>query len=231
MPQNAASRQWRRLLEFGVGPFTFDDMSFPTYRVRRATLDDLRPLAALWGTMNFEVDELARHITDFHVVESAQGALLGAAGLQVAERQGLVHSEGFTDFALADTLRPRLWERLQAVAKNQGLLRLWTQEQAPFWSHCGLVEADGEALEKLPAPWRALPAAWRTLKLRDDLDTIVSADKAFAAFVESERRQTARTLRRAKAVKAVIVLLAFLFLALMVGATLYLLWRSRQLRR
>ena len=206
-------------------------MSFPTYRVRRATLDDLPPLAALWGTMKFGVDELARRVTDFQVVESAQGTLLGAAGLQVAERQGLVHSEGFTDFALADALRPLLWERLQAVARNQGLLRLWTQEQAPFWSHCGLVKADSEALEKLPAPWRALPAAWRTLKLRDDLDTIVSADKAFAVFVESERRQTARMLRRAKVVKAFVVLLAFLFLALMVAATLYLLWRNRQLRR
>jgi N-acetylglutamate synthase-like GNAT family acetyltransferase len=203
-------------------------MSFPQYRVRRATLDDLRPLAALWGTMNFAVDELARRITDFHVVESAQGVLLGAAGLQAAERQGLVHSEGFTDFALADTLRPLLWERLQAVARNQGLLRLWTQEQAPFWSHCGLVKADAEALEKLPAPWRALPSAWRTLKLRDDLDTIVSADQAFAVFVESERQQTARTLRRAKVLKSVMVFLSFLFLALVLGATLYLLWRSRQ---
>jgi N-acetylglutamate synthase-like GNAT family acetyltransferase len=206
-------------------------MSSPKYRVRRATLDDLRPLAALWGTMNFAVDELARRITDFHLAESAQGVLLGAAGLQVAERQGLVHSEGFTDFALADTLRPLLWERIQAVAMNQGLLRLWTREQAPFWSHCGLVEADAEALEKLPAPWRGLPPAWRTLKLRGDVDAVVSADKEFALFVESERQQTARALRRGKLLKSVAAFLAFLFLALTLGAVSYLLWRNRQLHR
>ncbi|MGA2661791.1 MAG: hypothetical protein ABSH34_30285 [Verrucomicrobiota bacterium] len=206
-------------------------MSSPKYRVRRATLDDLRPLAALWGTMNFAVDELARRITDFHLAESAQGVLLGAAGLQVAERQGLVHSEGFTDFALADTLRPLLWERIQAVAMNQGLLRLWTREQAPFWSHCGLVEADAEALENLPAPWRGLPSAWRTLKLRSDLDTIVSADKEFALFVESERQQTARALRRGKLLKSFATFLAFLFLALTLGAVSYLVWRNRQLHR
>ena len=109
-----------RFLEFAGGAFTFGGMSSPKYRLRRATLDDLRQLAALWGTMNFAVDELARRITDFHLAESAEGVLLGAAGLQVAERQGLVHSEGFTDFALADTLRPLLWERIQAVALNQG---------------------------------------------------------------------------------------------------------------
>jgi hypothetical protein len=165
------------------------------------------------------------------VAESEQGVLLGAAGLAVAERQGLVHSEGFTDFALADTLRPLLWERLQAVAMNQGLLRLWTQEQAPFWSHCGLVKADAEALEKLPAPWRALPSAWRTLKLRDDLDAIISADNEFAVFVESERRRTARTLRRGKVLKSIVTCLAFLFLALTLGGVVYLLWRNRQLPR
>jgi N-acetylglutamate synthase-like GNAT family acetyltransferase len=206
-------------------------MSSPKYRVRRATLDDLRPLAALWGTMNFAVDELARRITDFQVAESAEGVLLGAAGLQVAERQGLVHSEGFTDFSLADTLRPLLWERIQAVAMNQGLLRLWTQEQAPFWSHCGLVKADAEALEKLPAPWRGLPPAWRTLKLRGELDALAAADKAFALFVESEKRQTARALRRGKLLKSIATFVAFLFLALTVGAVSYLLWRNRQLHR
>jgi N-acetylglutamate synthase-like GNAT family acetyltransferase len=203
-------------------------MSSPKYRVRRATLDDLRPLGALWGTMNFAVDELARRITDFQVVESAQGVLLGATGLAVAERQGRVHSEAFTDFSLADTLRPLVWDRLQAVALNQGLLRLWTQEQAPFWSHCGLVKADAEALEKLPAPWRGLPAGWRTLKLRDDFDAIISADNDFAVFVESERRQTARTLRHAKMLKSFVTFLAFLFLALALGAGFYLLWRHRQ---
>jgi len=204
-------------------------MSSPKYRVRRATLDDLRPLGALWGTMNFAVDELARHITDFHVAESAEGVLLGAAGLAVAERQGRVHSEGFTDFALADTLRPLLWERIQAVAMNQGLLRLWTQEQAPFWSHCGLVKAEAEALEKLPAAWRGLPSAWRTRKLRDDFDAIISADKEFAVFVESERQQTARSLRRGKVLKSFVTFLAFVFLALTAGAVFYVLWRSRQL--
>ncbi|MGA2867245.1 MAG: hypothetical protein ABSF95_22430 [Verrucomicrobiota bacterium] len=204
-------------------------MSSANYRVRRATLDDLGQLVALWGSMNFAVDELARRITEFQVAESAEGVLLGAVGLQAAERQGLVHSEGFTDFALAEALRPLLWERIQAVALNQALVRLWTREQAPFWSHCGLVKADAEALAKLPAAWRGSPPPWLTLKLRDHLETIISADSQFALFMESERQRTAQALGRAKLLKSIATLVAFGVLALALGAAFYLWWRNRQL--
>ena len=80
----------------------------------------------------------------------------------------------------------------------------------------------------MPRRWRScrrhggvcLPA-WRTLKLRDDFDAIISADNEFAVFVESERRQTARTLRRGKMLKSVVTFLAFLFLALTLGTGFY----------
>ena len=54
--------------------------------------------------MGFPVADLARRVTEFQVAEDAEGRLVGAAGLQVAERQGLIHSEVFEDFALADQL-------------------------------------------------------------------------------------------------------------------------------
>src|SRR5437773_781501 len=109
-------------------------MSQPEYRVRRATLDDVKTLSALWQTMRFPSGELEKRVTEFQVAESTDGKLLGALGLQIAGRQGRLHSEAFSDFALADTLRPLLWERLQAVASNHGLVRLWTQERTPFWN-------------------------------------------------------------------------------------------------
>ena len=132
----------------------FGGVSSSNYRVRRATLDDIGQLTALWESMQYPTEELARRMTEFQVAEGADGKLLGAVGLQIAERQGRVHSEAFSDFALAEHLRPLLWDRVHAVATNHGLLRVWTQEQAPFWNHCGLVKADAEALEKLPALWR-----------------------------------------------------------------------------
>src|SRR5258706_1764046 len=125
-------------------------MTLSNYRVRRATLDDIGQLNSLWQSMHFPADDLAKRITEFQIAEGMDGKLAGAVGLQISERQGRLHSEGFTDFALADELRPQLWERVQSVATNHGLIRLWTQEHAPFWSHCGLAKADDESLQKLP---------------------------------------------------------------------------------
>jgi N-acetylglutamate synthase-like GNAT family acetyltransferase len=183
-------------------------MTSSPYRVRRATLDDIGPLMSLWESMHFPVEELARRITEFQVAEGAAGILLGGVGLQIAERQGRIHSEGFTDFALAEHLRPLLWDRLQNLAANQGLLRLWTQETAPFWNHCGLVRADAEAMELLPPVWRDLPRAWLTLKLKEDLEEVVKADKEFALFMESERARTQRVLRHGRVIKVAATLIA-----------------------
>jgi N-acetylglutamate synthase-like GNAT family acetyltransferase len=193
------------------------------YRVRRATLEDVGALMDLWKSMHLPADELARRITEFQVAEDAEGRVLGAVALQLAERQGRIHSEAFTDFALADHLRPLLWDRMNALANNHGLLRLWTQEQAPFWNHSGLGKADPEALAKLPAAWRGGPGAWLTLKLREDIAEVISADKEFALFMEAEKQRTARALQHAKLLKFIATLIALAVLGLaLAGAILVL---------
>src|SRR5690242_12734924 len=95
-------------------------MDSSNYRVRRATLDDLPHLASLWQTMHFRTEELGKRVTEFQVAEGGDGKLLGAVALQIAERQGRVHSEGFSDFTVADQIRPLLWDRVQSVARNHG---------------------------------------------------------------------------------------------------------------
>ena len=204
-------------------------MSSSPYRVRRATLDDIGQLTALWQSMQFPVDDLARRVTEFQVAEGANGEVLGALGLQIAERQGLLHSEAFSDFALADHLRPLLWDRLHAVAANHGLLRVWTCEQAPFWSHCGLLVADTEALQKLPALWRGASSTWKTLKLKDDVETVLSADKEFALFMQSEKERTARVFQQARTLKTAMTLIAVVALIAVVVWGVRLLVRNPQL--
>jgi hypothetical protein len=207
-------------------------MTTPPYRVRRATLDDIGPLIGLWQSMHFPAEELAKRITEFQVAESAEGVLLGGVGLQIVERQGRIHSEGFTDFAVADHVRPLLWDRLQNLSANQGLLRIWTQETAPFWNHCGLVRATGEVMELLPAAWRDLPPAWRTLKLRDDVEKIITADKEFAVFMESERARSQRVLRHGRVIKVVATLIALaIFLPVLIWVCVLVLRNPQLLHR
>ena len=195
----------------------FGGVSSSKYRVRRATLDDIGQLMAVWEAMHYATDDLARRITEFQVAEGPDGKVLGAVGLQIAERQGRIHSEGFSDFALADHLRPLLWDRVHAVATNHGLLRVWTREQAPFWNHCGLLKADAEALEKLPALWRGPASDWLTLKLRDDVEAVLSVDKEFALFMQSEKERTEKVFQQARTLKTFATVVAFLLLIAVVG--------------
>jgi N-acetylglutamate synthase-like GNAT family acetyltransferase len=220
MPRNISDNQAER-------------MSAAEFRVRRATLEDIGALSALWAGMRFQVEDLAKRITEFQVAETAEGQIIGALGLQILERQGSLHSEAFTDFALADRVRPLLWDRMNALAANHGLIRLWTQEQAPFWRQCGLAIPDDDALKVLPKPWRAASSAyWLTLKLREDLETLMRADHEFALFMQSEKARTQRSLQHARLLKLVATLLALaLFIAVLLGAIFVFKNSSRLLGR
>ncbi|HVV02004.1 MAG TPA: hypothetical protein VHH88_11620 [Verrucomicrobiae bacterium] len=197
---------------------TFAKMTASSFRVRRATLDDIAQLSNLWKSMGFPVENLGRRITEFQVVENAEGEIIGAAGLEIAQKQGRIHSEGFTDFSHADQARPLLWERIHAVARNHGLLRLWTRETAPFWSHSGMVKAEADAFEKLPEVWKNEPGDWLTLKLREELESIISADHEFALFMDAEKQRTKRTLQQARLLKSLATLIALALLALIILA-------------
>jgi N-acetylglutamate synthase-like GNAT family acetyltransferase len=197
-------------------------MNSPNYRVRRATLDDIGQLTALWKSMHFSVDDLGKRITEFQAAEGADARVLGAIGLQIADRQALLHSEAFADFAQAEQLRPLLWERVSALAANHGLIRIWTQEQAPFWTRCGLLRADAQAMETLPAAWRGPSANWLTIKLKEDVDAILSADKQFALFMESEKQRTARALQHARVLKTIATLIALAILGLELAGAFYM---------
>jgi N-acetylglutamate synthase-like GNAT family acetyltransferase len=208
-------------------------MSSTPYQVRRATLEDLPALTALWQSMRFETDPLARHVTDFQVAVDAQNTLLGCLAIQINSRHGLLHSEAFTDFGLAETLRELLWQRMNSVATNHGLLRLWTREEAPFWSRCGLESASEETLKLLPEAWRGPTVGWLTLKLKDDLDTaIASVDKEFAIFMQLEKDRTKRLTKSAKVVKTIIIaVLIIALLGVLIWASLTILHNAMGPRR
>jgi hypothetical protein len=201
------------------------------YLVRRATLEDLGPLTELWKSMRFPVEDLGKRITEFQIAQNAEGGLLGAVGLQVAGRQGLIHHEGYTDFGLADQLRPLFWDRIRAVSNNHGLFRLWSEEQAPFWRHCGLGKADAEALEKLPAVWRNHPSELWTLKLKEDIEAVVAADPELALLMEAEKQRTGRILQQARIMKTLATLVAVAVFIMVLAAAIYLVHKNPQLLR
>jgi N-acetylglutamate synthase-like GNAT family acetyltransferase len=184
-------------------------MSQPRLQARRATLDDIASMRALWEMMRYPVAELDKQLTDFQVVVDPAGEIIGAIGFRTLQRQGHIHSEAFGDFSLAEGARPVLWERIQSLCTNHGLVRLWTNDHSPFWTHKGFQPASPAALTKLPEAWDRAKSGWLTLPLRDE-DAMASLDKEFALFVASEKQRSEQAIGQAKLLRKIVLALTLL---------------------
>jgi len=201
-------------------------MNSQAYHVRRATVEDLGVLMDLWTSMNFAAADLKNRLTEFQVGEDANGKVVAALGFQIHHRHGLIHSEAFADFAVADQVRPLLWGRIQALALNHGIVRLWTRESAPFWTHNGLQAADANTLERLPEEWNRAAPGWLTLRLKDE-DVMLSLDKELALFKEAERQSTAATLSQARKLKVIITVIGTVIALILIAAAIYMLLKRK----
>jgi len=198
-------------------------MTATDYKVRRAIVDDVPQLVELLKATCLPAETLEKRFTEFQVVETGEGVLIGAIGLQIIGKHGELHSETYQDFSLADSLRPLLWGRLQHVAQNHGLVRLWTRETAPFWKQNGFETPDEAALEKFPEPLGEPDSKWLTLKLKEELETILSLEKEFAMFMEAEKNRTQQMFDHARTLKLVSYGLAAVLLLFVIISSILLL--------
>lgn len=175
---------------------------------------------ALWAAAEFPAAQLEKQFTDFQVAESPGGQIAGAVALQVAAPEGRIHSETFADFALSDTLRPLLWQRLESVARNHGLFRLWTAETAPFWKKdAGFSASQG------PPPEAFGPArgTWLALRLKDEGADPALLEAQFNLFREVERAKREKLLQRAATAKVAGTLIAALLFIFSMGVLVWFL--------
>jgi N-acetylglutamate synthase-like GNAT family acetyltransferase len=195
-------------------------MTTPNHQVRRATVEDVRKLTTLWQQENLPAQELEKRFKEFQVVEGEGGELLGTVGFQLLGQEAVIHSEAFLSPEYSEWVREKLWERAQVLAKNHGLVRVWTQLQAPFWTGNGFKAADESILAKLPGGTTSGPEPWLYIQLREEAP-LLSIDKEFALFKEAEREQTERMLRQAKALKMVAAGIAVIVFLLVIVWALY----------
>lgn len=195
-------------------------MASPNYRIRRATVEDLDVLKSLWESMRFPAQTLEKRLTEFQVAEDAGKHIVGIFGFQIQGRHGHIHSEAFGDFSLADELRPLFWQRIQALAMNHGIARLWTQERAPFWSRNGFQPATNESLQKLPEAWSASNPGWLTLQLKDE-EAITSLEHEVMMLMQTEKQRTASTLETARTFKAALTVIGILLALAILGLAAY----------
>lgn len=177
--------------------------------IRRATIDDLPALRDIWQSMQQPADELEKRLKEFQVVENSRGQVVGAIGIQISGQYALLHNEGFSDFSVADDARQLFWDRLQTLASNHGVFRVWTLETSPFWTRWGFQPAIPEIRDRLPEPWKALEGKWLTLELKNEDAVKAALETRFAGFLDAEKSQTARVNERAKTLKTIVTIAGF----------------------
>ncbi len=195
-------------------------------RIRRATVEDRAALQSIWSAMQLPTEDLGSRLTEFQVVEK-DGQVAGAIGLQFIRTAALLHSEGYADFAIADAARELFWERIQALAANHGIFRLWTQEDSPFWRNWGFQTAEGDRLARLPEEWKQPAGKWFTLELKDEDAVNAALKDQFAGFVADEKKQSAGVTAQAKKINTTLTILFFLVGIASFGAAIYLFLRLR----
>ena len=171
--------------------------------------------------MHLPVADLEPRLTEFQVVEDAEGKIIGGIGFQIGGTQGCLHNEGFTDFGLADAARELLWKRIQTLATNHGVLRLWMQDCTPFWIRLGFKPPLPEDLKRLPADWNTTGASWLTLQLKNET-AINAVEKELAMFMSAQKQQSDRTLEQMQTLKKLATVLAIIFALFAFGAAFYL---------
>jgi len=199
-------------------------MSLSNLRIRRATTDDFRSLQALWDSMRFPADELEKRLTEFQVVEAADGQIIGAVGLQIIRRHARLHSEGYTDFAVADAARQLFWERIQTIATHHGVFRLWTQENSPFWVRWGFQPANAEILEHLPGEWKRSGEKWLTVQLKDE-GAMATLEKELETFGKLGKKQALEAVEQARTMTTTITIIAFAVGIALIGIAIFMLAR------
>jgi len=196
-------------------------------RIRRATTDDFQGLKLLWNSKRLPADELESRLTEFQVIESADGQIVGAIGLQIIRQHARLHSEACTDFALADAARQLFWERIQLIASHHGVFRLWTQENSPFWSRCGFRIVITESLVQLPEEWKRFGGKWYALQLKNEEIITAAVEKHLAGFRDSGRMQAARISEKARTLNTIIIVVCFGIFFTCLAVLIYLITHRR----
>jgi N-acetylglutamate synthase-like GNAT family acetyltransferase len=191
--------------------------------VRRATVDDLAALKKIWEAMRLPADDLEKRLTEFQIADNAGGEIIGAIGIQISRQHALLHSEGYADFSLADASRNLFWIRIQTLASNHGVFRIWTQERSPFWKSFGFQPPAAEVLPRLPTEWKnEFDGGWLTFQLKDETAISAALENEFAQFMAAEKRDTDRVAEQARTLKTIITVLGFAVGIFCFGAAIYL---------
>lgn len=180
------------------------------FSARRATLEDVPVLQELWRQVGLPWEQLADFINEFQVVTDDAGNVVGAAGLLLEGDDGLLHSEAIVDGLDGDSVRLALWRRVQIVSRNQGVARLWTQEDAEYWRTAGFQPSTAAERTQAKVEFLGAEGVWLVFQVGtpDRAQALINEQ---LAILEATRMQDADDLQqKIRTLRLVAYLMAFL---------------------
>jgi N-acetylglutamate synthase-like GNAT family acetyltransferase len=188
---------------------------------RRATIEDLGALEILWSQSGLPAAELVKFLTEFHVVTDPDGQILHAIGLLVEGDQALLHSEALSvpQSIEPDACRAAVWRRLRILARNQGISRIWTQEDAEYWQVSGYQPISESQLPAELPSFVPREAGWWMHQSPDAAQADLMVQREFALWKTQREQESQSFQQRVKVFRAVALvlfalsLIGFLFYA------------------
>lgn len=158
---------------------------------------DLNELRAVWRAAGVYSLELEKRFTEFQIVFDAGEAIVAAFGIDVRLRDGHIHSVALAPGAAAREIRELIWQRVQALAENRGLTRLWSADHQ-FWREQGFVQPDEKTLRRGAELFEATMERRLTLRLREEEDLQRLAEAQFELFHQSAVAEREHILNRGR---------------------------------
>ena len=188
----------------------------PALSARRATVEDLAALRVLWQAAGLPWDQLDRFVTEFQVVPASDDSMLGAVGFLVEGADALLHSESVAPGEQADEVRSALWRRVQIMGRNQGVHRIWTQEDAGYWSTCGFKVATAEPLGACKATFLDRAASWQVFEFPAPETVKARLDEQMAIWQATRAQEAEAMQERIRNFRNIAVLVATLVIGVMI---------------
>ena len=201
-------------------------MSAAGLKIRRVHVGDLNELRAVWRAAGIYSLELEKRFTEFQIVINEKADIIASFGINAQGKEAHVHSESYAPDAPREEIRELIWKRVQTLAENRGLMRLWADDQE-FWKQQGFEKPQEKVLKRGIELFGSAMERRLTLQLRDEEDLHKLAEAQFELFQQTSQAERERILSQGNFYKNVAVAVAaFVVLGGLIAAAFFLISRQ-----
>lgn len=170
-------------------------------------VDDLSDLRALWRTAGVYSLELEKRFTEFQIVVNDRTQVVAAFGIEIRNKDAHIHNDVYADPEAKTELRELVWRRIQTLAENHGLVRLWSPVDE-FWRKVGFAEPDKKVRERGGQLFGTTMERRLMLQLRNEEDLQLMVETQFEMFQQSSVAERERILEQGKRYRNIAIAVA-----------------------